>query len=77
MKNPDIPVIIHLSITKSSLVKNLVKRYREIGFTDFDLLELAQMSRTEWRRHRFPIPNGYTPKKGSILVKIPKNSIYS
>lgn len=66
--------IINLSHQKSSRVKNLCLKYKEIGFTDFSLIELAEMSLAQWRRREYPIPKGYRLNLVKILVKITDQS---
>jgi len=69
--------IIHLSIQKGGRVINLVRKYREIGFTDFNLIDLAEMSQSQWRRREFPIPKGYRLNWVKILVKLkPRDLIH-
>ena len=36
--------VIHLSTNKRSKVIHLVKRYKEVGFTNYDLIELAELT---------------------------------
>ena len=61
--------IITLSHQKSSRVKNLYLKYKEIGFTEYTLLELAEMSLAQWKRRDYPIPDGYRRSWNKILVK--------
>ena len=61
--------VIHLSRNKSSKVVHLVKKYIEVGFTGFDLIELAGLSLGQWKRRDYPIPKGYKPSWGSYLTK--------
>ncbi len=70
--------IITLSSQKGSRVKNLHLKYKEIGFTDYSLIELAEMSLSQWRRREFPIPDGYRRNWVKILVKLkPRDLIHS
>ncbi len=62
--------IIHLSIQKAGRVINLVRKYKEIGFTDYNMIDLAEMSQSQWRRREFPIPKGYRLNWVKILVKL-------
>ena len=72
----EIPVgIIKLSEPKCAKVKNLLNKYNEVGFTDFDLAELALMSLREWRNRDYPIPDGYKRHRSKIMVKIPQDEL--
>jgi len=68
------PQIIKLSHQKGSRVKNLYLRYKVIGFKDYSLIDLAEMSLSQWRRRDYPIPDGYKRTWGKILVKITDQS---
>ncbi len=61
--------IISLSIQKFTRVWNLMSKYKEIGFTDYSLLDLAELSLTQWKRRDYPIPEGYRRDWTKILVK--------
>jgi hypothetical protein len=61
--------IIRVSIGKKSKLKGLIKRYSEIGFRDYDLIELAQLSIAQWKRRDYPIPDGYKRSWGNYLTK--------
>jgi len=70
--------VITLSHQKAGRVINLNRRYREIGFTDYSLVDLAEMSLAQWRRREFPIPEGYRRNWVKILVKLtPRDLIHS
>jgi hypothetical protein len=70
--------IITLSLQKAGRVINLYRKYKEIGFTDFSLVDLAEMSMSQWRRREFPIPKGYRLNWVKILVKLkPRDLIHS
>lgn len=61
--------IITLSSQKAPRVINLYHRYKEIGFTDYNLIDLAEMSISQWRKRDYPIPEGYRRNWTKILVK--------
>ena len=61
--------IIRVSIGKRSKLNALIKRYSEIGFKDYDLTELAQLSIAQWKRRDYPIPKGYKRSWGNYLTK--------
>lgn len=70
--------IIQLSHQKAGRVINLVRKYKEIGFTDYNMVDLAEMSQSQWRRREFPIPEGYRLNWVKILVKLkPRDLIHS
>ncbi len=62
--------IITLSSQKANRLIGLYRRYKEIGFTDYTLIDLAELSLQQWRRRDYPIPEGYKRSWGKILPKI-------
>lgn len=60
--------IITLSNTKSTRIINLYKKYREIGFKDFNLIDLAELSLKQWKLRKYPVPEGYMLDWNHILV---------
>ncbi len=72
----DSRAVITLSIQKGGRVINLYNKYREIGFTDFSLIDLAEMSIAQWRRREFPIPEGYRLNWVKILVKLKPRDLF-
>ena len=62
--------VIQLSRNKSSRLRNLILKYEEIGFTDYNLVELALLSTKQWKNRDFPIPEGYKRSHNKILSKI-------
>lgn len=81
MNNDDFPHheipdgIIKLSEPKFAKVRNLLYKYNEVGFSDFDLVELALLSLREWRNREYPIPNGYKIHRSKIIVRIPEDEL--
>jgi hypothetical protein len=61
--------IIKLSKQKFSRVKNLYFKYREVGFSNFSLIDMALLSTKQWKNRDYPIPKGYMPSHNKILVK--------
>ncbi len=61
--------IIKIGLQKQTRLKGVVQRYAEIGFKEFDLIELAQLSLTEWRDKKYPIPDGYKASWGNYVEK--------
>lgn len=67
--------IIHLSIAKSKYLRHIIEQYNEIGFRQFDLVDLAQFSIRDWKNKKYPIPKGYMRNArmfSNKLIKIPK-----
>lgn len=62
--------ILTLSSQKGSRVKNLMYKYKEIGFIEYSLIDLAEMSLMQWKRREYPIPEGYVVSYNKILRKI-------
>lgn len=65
---------ISLALGKGRYIRFLVKQYNLIGFKDFDLVELAQLSKKQWQNKKFTIPKGYRIKQNrnsNIFEKIP------
>lgn len=56
------PVYIRVGLSKEKYMKTLLKSYRVMGFTKFDIADLCQMSLTQWKRKEYPIPKGYAHK---------------
>lgn len=74
-RNPDgIRQIINLSKQKGRRTKDLMNRYKEIGFIDYSLIDLAEMSLTQWRRRDYAVPEGYALCRRKILRKITDQS---
>ncbi len=70
--------IIKISLQKERRLKGLFKRYTEIGFTDFSLIELAQLSLRQWMDKKYPVPQGYVACWGNyVKKKTIKNLIHS
>ncbi len=67
--------IIRLSDQKFLRTKKLMYRYQEIGYTDFNIVELATMSLAQWKRRDFTIPKGFKLHRSKILVKIPPDEL--
>ncbi len=61
--------IMKVGISKTSRLRGLVQRYAEIGFKDYDMVEIAGLSLTEWRDKKYPIPHGYKASWGRYLKK--------
>jgi len=61
--------IIKLSKQKFSRVRSLYFKYKEVGFTDFSLIEISMLSAKQWKNRDYPIPKGYMPSWNKILVK--------
>jgi len=68
--------IIRVSLGKRSKLNALIKRYSEVGFRDYDLTELAQLSIAQWKRRDYPIPKGYKRSWGNYLTKLNKIDSY-
>ena len=67
--------IIKLGKNRCSKLKHLVRSYMEIGFTDYDMIELAGYSESEWKDRKYPVPKGYmngNSKCHSVFKKIIK-----
>jgi len=62
--------IIKLSKQKFTRIRNLFFKYKEIGFTDFSLIELAEMSTKQWKNRDYKVPKGYKLSWNKILKKI-------
>jgi len=62
--------IVPLSSQKAPRVINLYHKYKEIGFTNYNLIDLAEMTMTQWKRREYPIPEGYRLNWGKMLVKL-------
>lgn len=70
-RNPDGQrQIIKLSVTKGMRVRNLMYKYKDIGFTNYSLIDLGEMSLQQWKRRDYPIPEGYVISWTKILRKI-------
>lgn len=67
--------IIRLSGQKFVRTRNLMYRYKEIGFTDFSIVELASMSMGQWKRRDYSVPKGFKLDRGKILIKIPHDEL--
>jgi len=61
--------IIKLSKQKFSRVRTLFFKYKEVGFTDFSLIEIAMLSAKQWKNRDYPVPKGFKPSFNKILVK--------
>lgn len=68
--------VITLSLQKGNRTINLYRKYKEIGFTDFSLVDLAEMSIAQWKRREFPIPKGYRLNWVKILVKLKPRDLF-
>ena len=68
--------VITLSLQKGNRTINLYRKYKEIGFTDFSLIDLAEMSIAQWRRREYPIPEGYRLNWVKILVKLKPRDLF-
>ncbi|MCP6727152.1 MAG: hypothetical protein KJI69_03950 [Patescibacteria group bacterium] len=68
--------IIRVSLGKKSKLNALIKRYSEVGFKDYDLTEIAQLSIAQWKRRDYPIPKGYKRSWGNYLTKLNKVESY-
>lgn len=76
-RNPDgLRQVIVLSSQKRSRVKNLMFKYKEIGFTEYNLIDMAEMSLMQWKRREYPIPEGYVVSYNKILRKITDQEKY-
>ncbi len=75
MHNDDFPHdeipdgIIKVGLQKQTRLKGVVRRYAEIGFKNFSLIDLAQLSLAEWRDKKYPIPQGYKASWGDYMRK--------
>ncbi len=72
----DSRAVITLSLQKGNRTINLYRKYKEIGFTDFSLIDLAEMSIAQWKRREFPIPEGYRLNWVKILVKLKPRDLF-
>ena len=63
VKNKPIePVYSFVGNNKTGYMKTLLKSYRLMKFTDFNIIDLYEMSLKQWKRREFPIPKGYVVK---------------
>ena len=70
--------IIRLSIAKSKYLRHIIEQYNEIGFKEFDMVDLAQFSIRDWQNKKYPIPKGYIRNRkmfSNKLVKITKEEL--
>lgn len=73
--NKEIPAIILLSLHKETRMKVLVKRYMEADFFDFDLLDLVELSKSQWKQRKFPMPKGYVLDRFYTIRKYDPHNI--
>ena len=68
-------VIIKIGNNRMSKLKHVVRSYMEIGFKDFNMIDLAGYSEEEWKDRKYPVPKGYkhgNSKIHSVFKKIGK-----
>lgn len=58
-KDNEQATIITLSNQKTPRLIKLYSRYKEIGFNDFNLVDMAELSQKQWKNRDFVIPKGY------------------
>lgn len=58
------PVFKHVGLSKRKYMKTLLSSYRIMNFTDFNILELSEISQKQWVNRKYPIPEGYMVKYG-------------
>lgn len=75
IENNEIPAIILLSLHKENRISVLVKRYMEANFFDFNLLDLVDLSRSQWKQRKFPIPKGYVLDRYYTIRKFNPHNI--
>lgn len=58
-KDNEQATVITLSNQKTPRLLKLYSRYKEIGFNDFNLVDMAELSQKQWKNRDFVIPDGY------------------
>jgi len=58
------PYFIRVGLSKERYMKTLLRSYRMMGYIDFDIIDLCEMSLKQWQRKEYPLPEGYIHKFG-------------
>jgi len=67
---PSEQLYINIGTGKIKYIRTLLKSYRSIGYNEFNIVELSELSLTEWKYRKYPVPKGYEVrynKSGAIL----------
>jgi len=58
------PYYIRVGLSKERYMKTLLRSYRLMNYTDFDIIDLSLLSLKQWQRKEYPLPEGYIHKFG-------------